>query len=83
MTKFRTIDYLGAQMEVKEFENYFVSQALRSGLDVISHSVSHVRMAGSKWSFLKYYVRTMRVSVKNGQKLSNELKRICDVLFWR
>lgn len=63
--------------------NYFANQAEKSGLTVLEKDVDHIMMQGYKWNFLKYYIRSAKVSVQHGQKLSNELKRIISVLFWR
>ena len=83
MTLFRTTDTLLSRTDREEFMNYFANQAAMSGLLILDKDFDHIRMVGDKWSFLKYYIRTIKVSVKHGQKLSNELKRIISVLFWR
>lgn len=83
MTIFRTTDYLHTKSDARKFEEYFRNQALKSGLVVLEHDTEHIRMAGTKWSFLKYYIRSTKKSVEHGQKLSSELKRILSVLFWK
>lgn len=83
MTLFRTTDTLLTRTDREVFMNYFANQAVRSGLTILEKDVDHIRMLGDRWSFLKYYIRTVKVSVQHGQKLSNELKRVISVLFWR
>jgi len=83
MTLFRTTDTLLTRTDREVFMNYFANQAVKSGLTVLEKDVDHIKMLGTKWSFLKYYIRSTKVSVEHGQKLSNELKRIISVLFWR
>lgn len=83
MTLFRTTDTLLTRTDREVFMNYFANQAVKSGLTVLEKDVDHIRMLGTRWSFLKYYIRSTKVSVQHGQKLSNELKRIISVLFWR
>ena len=80
---FRTEDILLTKMNRETCMEYFVQQAEKSGLTILEKDVDHIKMLGYKWNFLKYYIRSAKVSVQLGQKLSNELKRIISVLFWR
>ena len=80
---FKTTDTLYTRKDRKIFENYFVTQAQKSGLTILEHDIDHLTMVGYKWNFLKYYIMSTYVSVKHGQKLSMELKRIISVLFWK
>lgn len=82
-TLFRTADYLHTRTDREIFMNYFVNLAKSSGLTVLEYDVDHIRMLGDRWSFLKYYSRGIKESVRHGSKLSNELKRTISVLFWR
>lgn len=83
MTLFRTTDILLTRTDREVFMNYFANQAEKSGLIILDKNVDRIMMVGYKGDFLKYYIRTVKVSVQHGQKLSNELKRIISVLFWR
>lgn len=83
MILFRTTDTLLTRTDREVFMNYFANQAEKSGLIILEKDVDHIKMLGYKGNFLKYYIRTAKVSVQHGQKLSNELKRIISVLFWR
>lgn len=83
MVLFRTTDYLNANFNRKEIARYYLALAKESGLEVLEYDTHHIEMGGNKWSFFKYYIRGMRFSVKCGQPLSDELKRIISVLFWK
>ena len=81
MTGFRTHDYLGCNAESSR---YYLRRAEESGLTILDYIESDVLyMQGFKRQFLKYYISTMVQSVKDGQSIFNELKRIITVIFWR
>lgn len=80
---FRTADVLNTKTDREIFMNYFVNLAKSSGLTVLECDVDHIQMLGDRWSFLKYYSRGIKESVRHGSKLSDELKRVISVLFWR
>lgn len=83
MILFRTTDTLNTKKDREIFMNYFLTQARKAGLEIIEYDLDHIRLQGYRWNFLKYYISSVKVSVQHGQKLSNEIKRIISVLFWR
>ena len=83
MNLFRTTDTLNTKRDREIFMNYFLTQARKAGLEVLEYDLDHIRMQGYKMNFLKYYISSAKVSVQHGQKLSEELKRIISVLFWK
>lgn len=79
---FSTIDYL--HYCNAESSNYYLKKAEKSGLTILDYIESnHLYMYGFKRQFIKYYISTMVQSVKDGQSIFNELKRIITVIFWR
>lgn len=83
MTLFRTTDILNTKTDREIFMNYFVTQAKKCGLEVLEQDLDHIQMLGYRHEFLRYYIRTLKVSVQHGAEVSRELKRIISVLFWR
>jgi ubiquinone/menaquinone biosynthesis C-methylase UbiE len=80
-TSFRTHDYLHCNAESS---CYYLKKAEQSGLTILKYVESDaLYMQGFKRQFLKYYISTMVHSVKDGQSIFNELKRIISVIFWR
>ena len=81
-TLFRTKDIFKVGGDAQKAILHYANLAKKSGLTIIELDNEHFTMVGYKLNFLKYYVWSAPVSVKHGQKLSAELKRIIDVLFW-
>lgn len=78
---FNTVDYLHCDAESSR---YYLKKARENGLLILDYVESdHLYMHGFRRQFFKYYISTMIHSVKDGQKISNELKRIISVLFWK
>ena len=82
MTIFRTTDYLHTKSDARKFEEYFRNQALKSGLVVLEHDTEHIRMAGTKWSFLKYYIRSTKKVCGTWSEVIKRIKKnfVCSIL---
>ena len=83
MTIFRTTDYiLVKDGDQKEALDYFRNAAKECGLYIFETHDDSITMVGYKSDFIKYYIRTMKMSVILGQTVLNEVKRIISVIFW-
>lgn len=81
MIVFNTKDYLHCNAESSR---YYLKKAEQNGLTILDYVESNVLyMQGFKRQFLKYYISTMVHSVKDGQSIFNELKRIITIIFWK
>jgi len=77
-TGFITTDY------VEINSNYYLIKAIKSGLTILDYKeCSHLKIAGFKQSFIKYYISTAIRSIKDGQTIKNEITRLISVLTWR
>lgn len=83
MTIFKTTDYIFVKDgDQKEALDYFRNAAKECGLYIFETHNGSITMVGYKIDFIKYYIRTMKMSVILGQTVFNEVKRLISVIFW-